>query len=263
MNYYDLAIPAGADYINAFAVTQNNQIVDLTGYSATLYVVNAPSGITPLEFSTFSGQITNGNANGILTLHLTPNDITMISGNMYKLEIDNTILQTEVYAGNIFIISEAKNNLEYLIPVLRMQLGDTDAATYRYLDEWLNIALISSIKILQRWWADRYLIDPFTNVVTRNPLSQFLYTEPNVIQSRDERPVILMASILVKGGQLEANSWNVGSWKDAEIAVSNIEGNRAKQFGIGLDWEELKMYILPPTKRLSSALRIAHPSDAE
>jgi hypothetical protein len=151
-------------------------------------------------------------------------------------------------------------NIDYLLPVLRMHLGDTDPLTYRYVDGWLRVALVSGIKSLQRWWGDRYLINYTTNDVERSTTYDFLYTDPPIIQDSDERPIILMSAILVKTGQLESNSWNVGSWKDAEIAVSNIEGNKAKMFGASMDWEELKMYILPPTKRLSGALRIAHPS---
>lgn len=154
-------------------------------------------------------------------------------------------------------------NLDYLIPALRLHLGDTDPATYRYLDEWLRVALVSAVKALSRWWGDRYIVDPTTYDVSRNPdYLDFLYEEPNVIQDRDERPVILMASILVKGGQLESNSWGVGSWKDAEISVSTIESSRAKQFGLGMDWDELQLYLRPPTKRLFSGYRVSIP-DAE
>ena len=72
-----------------------------------------------------------------------------------------------------------------------------------------------------------------------------------------------MASILVKSGQLEKNSWSVGSWRDAEIAVSTIEGNRAKTFSYTMDWELLQMYIKPPQKRLYPALRIPFPEQEE
>lgn len=154
-------------------------------------------------------------------------------------------------------------NLEYLLPVLRLHLGDITPATYRYTDEWLLVALLSSVKSLQRWWGNKYLVDATTEDVSRNSEVDFTYEEPNIIQDRDERPVILMAAILIKSGQLESNSWNVGSWKDAEIAVSNIEGNKAKEFGIKMDWEELKLYIMPPTKRLVGALRVSHPSTEE
>jgi hypothetical protein len=154
------------------------------------------------------------------------------------------------------------SNLDYLIPELRMHLGDTDSTAYRYVDAWLEVSLVSAIKALQRWWGSRYLIDDNTLDVYRNTDSDsFEFAEPPIIQQSDERPIILMSSILVKSGQLESNSWSVGSWKDAEIAVSNIEGNRSKQFGINLDWQELQMYLKPPTKQLFGGTRIDVPPD--
>lgn len=157
-----------------------------------------------------------------------------------------------------------ETNLDYLIPVLRLQLGDTVPESYRYMDSWLRTALVSGIKALQRWWGYKYLVDDTTKDVSRNTDDfDFLYAAPPIILDSDERPIILMASILVKSGQLENNSWNVGSWKDAEIAVSNIEGNRAKEFGYRMDWDELQKYIVPPTKKLATALRIPHPSTEE
>lgn len=159
---------------------------------------------------------------------------------------------------------ETPINLDYLIPTLRMHLGDMNPATYRYEDAWLRVALVSGVKALQRWWGAKYLVDDTTNDVSRNTDGfTFDFEEPPLIQAMDERPLILMSSLMIKSGQLESNSWNVGSWKDAEIAVSNIEGNRAKEFGIGLDWDELKNYLIPPTKKLAGALRIAHPSTEE
>lgn len=128
-------------------------------------------------------------------------------------------------------------NLDYLIEPLRQELGDTDATSYRYIDDWLQTALITSVKALQRWWRDKYELDDDNNVTID-------------IENRDERPIILMAGILVRSGQLEANSWNVGSWRDAEYAVSNIEGNKAKESGLKLAWQELLMYMLPPSKKL-------------
>jgi len=154
-------------------------------------------------------------------------------------------------------------NLDYLLPTLRFQLGDTVEASYRYTDGWLRVALVTAVKAMQRWWGVKYLVDDTTKDVSRNTDVTFDYEEPPLILDKDERPLILMASILVKSGQLELNSWSVGSWKDAEVAVSNIEGNRAKEFGIGMDWDELKGYVLPPTKRLAGALRVAHPSTEE
>ena len=154
-------------------------------------------------------------------------------------------------------------SLDYLLPRLRAQLGDTDSTAYRYLDEWLRVGLVSAVKAMQRWWADRYTVDESTNEVTRDTVFTFLEAEPPIIQHRDERPIILMASILIKSGQLENNSWGVGSWKDAEIAVSNIEGNKAKTFSYGMDWTELQMYILPPTKKLFVPVRQSLPDEED
>lgn len=153
------------------------------------------------------------------------------------------------------------SNLDYLITPLRFHIGDTDPTSYRYIDTWLEVALVSSVKALQRWWGTRYLIDDTTNDVYRDTIDVFEFAEPPVIQQMDERPIILMASILVKSGQLESNSWSVGSWKDAEIAVSNIEGSRAKQVGLNLDWQEFLYYFKQPNKRLWGGDRIDLPQD--
>lgn len=154
-------------------------------------------------------------------------------------------------------------NIDYLIETLRFQLGDTEITTQRYTDDWLRTALVTSLKALQRWWSNKYIIDSTTYEVSRNPDVEFQYDAPNIIQDRDERPVILMASILVKGGQLEANSWNVGSWKDAEISVSTIESGRAKEFSLKMDWEELQGYISSPKKQLFGAVRLSVPDAQE
>lgn len=150
---------------------------------------------------------------------------------------------------------DTATNVDYLIPQLRMSLWDIEPTTYRYTDAWLRTALITSIKSLQRWWKSRYLVDD-TYTVSRNADSDFEIEEPEVIETSDERPIILMASILVKSGVLENNSWQLGSWRDAEYAVSNIASKDAKEKGLDRDWAELQMYMKPPTKRLNAGGRI-------
>lgn len=154
-------------------------------------------------------------------------------------------------------------DLDYLIPELRYRLQDTDETAYRYLDEWLRVALVSALKALQRWWRIRYVIDETNYTVTRYSGSTFLVDEPPVIQQHDEIPIIIMASILTKSGVLQNNSWNVGSWRDAEIAVSNIESGRLKETSLKMDWGELEMYILPPTRRLTGIVRSPIPGAEE
>jgi hypothetical protein len=156
-----------------------------------------------------------------------------------------------------------ETDLDYLLPELRVRLGDTDETAYRYLDEWLRVSLVSALKALQRWWRIRYQIDETTYVVSRYTGSSFSVDNPPVIQQNDETPIIIMASILTKSGVLQNNSWNTGSWRDAEVAVSNIEGGKMKDSSLVRDWNELQMYILPPTKRLYGVVRSSIPGAEE
>jgi hypothetical protein len=56
-------------------------------------------------------------------------------------------------------------------------LGDIDASSYRYLDEWLRLSLIAAIETLQPWWNYKYLIDE-NDDVARNTTIKFLHVEP-------------------------------------------------------------------------------------
>jgi len=149
---------------------------------------------------------------------------------------------------------DTSTNLDYLIPYLRLHLGDIDSSSYRYTDAWLRTALVTAVKNLQSWWNHRYLIDTSYNV-SRNPYITFLFGSPPIVQNSDENPIILMASIIIKGGSLESNSWSVGSWKDHEIAYSNIEGNKAKTGSILRDWTSLTNLIKPPADKLAWTIK--------
>jgi hypothetical protein len=153
--------------------------------------------------------------------------------------------------------------LDFLLPELRFRLGDTDETAYRYLDEWLKVALVSALKSLQRWWRIRYIIDETTYVVTRYEDSTFLIDEPPTIMTNDQTPIIIMASILVKSGVLQNSSWTIGSWRDAEVAVSNIESGKIKEGSIQRDWNELLWYLKPPTRRLGIPTRDSIPGANE
>lgn len=153
-------------------------------------------------------------------------------------------------------------DLDYLIPELRLHIGDTDPTAYRYLDEWLKVSLVLGLKALQRWWRIRYTIDS-NYVVARFANSIFLQDSPPVIMNQDEEPILLMASILVKSGTLQNNSWDVGTWRDAEIYVSNIEGGRLKDASIKADWDRLLQYLRPPQNRLSAGARDSMPGSNE
>lgn len=141
----------------------------------------------------------------------------------------------------------------YLIPDLRLHLGDTNSASYRYTDEWLKIALLAAVKALGFWWNVKYLVDDTTDTVYRNPLIFFTEEEPPIILQKDEILIIIMANIIILEGSLEQSSWNIMSWKDHEISFTNLEQGRVKSGNLGRLWDLLLMYLTPPTKRLVSA----------
>lgn len=141
-------------------------------------------------------------------------------------------------------------DLSYLLPRLRLKLGDINPEAYRYLDEWLVLALVASVESLQRWWNYKYLVDD-DDLVYRNPNITFLFPEPPVIERGDNYIIILMTSVIIKSGDLQNFSWSLGSWRDAEISYSNIEGGKSKTELIKRDWDELMSLITSPTKKLS------------
>ncbi len=147
-------------------------------------------------------------------------------------------------------------NLDYLIDGLRLHLGDTTVGSYRYTDEWLRTSLVCSVKALMNWWSAKYLINDTTYNVERNT-SQWTYTyvSPPVVQHDDEYPIIIMASIVIKGGSLENVSWSLGRWKDAEISYSNIATGNTKDISLLRDWNFLESYLTPPTKKLNRSLK--------
>ena len=158
---------------------------------------------------------------------------------------------------------EVTTDLDYLIPELRVHIGDTDSSSYRYLDSWLRVSLVSSLKALQKWWRIRYEISLDDYTVTRYSQSIFTIESPPVIQTTDEMPLILMASVLIKSGALQDASWSTGSWRDAEVAVSNIESGRIKDISLKRDWDTLSLYLKPPIRRLNMGARTPIPGSEE
>lgn len=142
-------------------------------------------------------------------------------------------------------------NPEYLITDLRLRLGDTNPATYRYTDEWLKIALLASIRALGAWWKNKYLVDSDTQLVSRNSSITFEFSEPPVIEQDDEFPIIIMATIIIMEGSLENASWNLVSWRDNEISFTNLEQGRIKTSSLSRLWDLLLSELTPPTKKLA------------
>jgi hypothetical protein len=154
-------------------------------------------------------------------------------------------------------------DLDFLLPELRVRLGDTDSTSYRYLDEWLRVSLVTALKALQRWWRIRYVIEEVTYVVSRYENSTFALESPPIIDTSDQIPIVIMAAILVKEGSLENSSWTIGSWREAEVSVSNIESGKIKEKSLERLWNELQWYIKPPSKRLGVPTRDSIPGANE
>ena len=143
-------------------------------------------------------------------------------------------------------------SLGYLLPYLRLRVGDTNPEAYRYLDAWLMTSLQLAMTTLQRYNNFKYLIDS-TGVITRNPLSlAFVLPETyGVIEQSDINIIVLLAAIIVLEGSLENSAWNATSWKDYEVAFSNLEQFRTRNETLKRMIEELNSLIKPPVKRLA------------
>jgi len=149
------------------------------------------------------------------------------------------------------------SNLDYLIDALRLHMYDIDSSSYRYEDSWLLTSLVAGVKALMPWWNSKYVIDTSNNVARNSAWDsdKYEFDSPPIVQINDERPIILMAGMIIKGGTLENNAWDYGSWKDDEIQYSNIEGGKQKNQSLKRDFEELSGYLTPPTKKLAQTFK--------
>jgi len=151
-------------------------------------------------------------------------------------------------------------DLTNLIPELRIRIGDTNPALYRYTDVWLLVSLKSSVKLLSKWWNFKYLLDSNGDVM-RNPDGYFVFEETSdgviggVFEPGDDQVVIIYAAIVILEGSLENSAWDFGSWKDAEISYSNIESSRSRGDTLKRLWTELTSILKVPQKRLAQALK--------
>jgi len=139
------------------------------------------------------------------------------------------------------------SNLEELIIPLRVQIGDNDP-TPTFSDEYLHMVLREAVAALMRRWDDMYYVDN-EGVVHRNPNVTFDWSSPPVIQHRDRRPIVLQASVMIKSGKKFSESGDVASWRDEEIAYSNIESARQRSSTLEDDVRELDMLL--PGKKLA------------
>jgi hypothetical protein len=264
MANYDIMIPTGSNFTKNFQIkTSDGVILNLGGYTAAMKIIQNPGNFSTVTFTSAGGQLILDSAKGIITLALTPAEVATINGNFYKLEVTTGAIVTEVLTGSLFILDETKVGVDYLIPYLRLRIGDTNPETYRYADAWLHNAMIMGLKYLDRWWDGRYKVNDF-GIVSRNDWIWYDTTidKEGVIEKRDEPLIVLMAAIVILEGSLENSAWSTASWKDAEISFSNIEGGRVRDSHVKRLWDELNSYLLPPTKRLARARKNSLPGFA-
>jgi len=156
-----------------------------------------------------------------------------------------------------------QTDLDYLIGLLRIHLGDTDVDNLRYSTSILRTALVAGLKALGPRWKYRYSIDSSYNVSRNHTFLTFTLGEPPVIQYFDEYPIVLMASILIKSGVIQESSWNVGSWADDEIRYSNIQAASSRDESLVRDIALLDSIIPPRGKKLARTSKQSLPGFTE
>jgi hypothetical protein len=145
--------------------------------------------------------------------------------------------------------------VDYLLPYLRLRIGDTNPDAYRYEDKWLVTGLTLGVKLAARYWNSKYLITD-KGYVTRNPNAPFITDESiGVIEDRDEPIIVILGAISVLGGSLENSAWDFTSWKDSEISVSSQGVSNTRLETIRRLIAELDTLITAPNKRLAQALK--------
>lgn len=147
-------------------------------------------------------------------------------------------------------------SIEYLIPALRLKIGDVNSSSYRYLDEWLATSLIVAIRGLQRYWASKYLITDGGEAYRNTDYTDFEFEEVDgIIQQKDEEIILIKAALIILEGSLENSAWSIGSWKDAEISYSNIKAGDLREDTVKRLKTELDSLIKSPMRRLTLGSR--------
>lgn len=240
---------------------------DLTSAVITWDMVNRNTGEILITKATSSGIAITSAPSGICTVSLLSTDTSLLdAANWYYHQltvVDGGGNESVVATGNFQIKATKIFNLGYLMPDVRLSIGDTDPDTYRYTDEWVRVAMIGAVKTLGAWWGNnKYMIDS-SQQVYRNPDVEFTVLEPPIIYPEDERPIVLMSAIIILEGSLENSAWNLASWRDNEISFSNLEGGRIKNNNLDRAWNELKGLITPPGKKLALSGKLHLPGYTE
>ena len=147
-------------------------------------------------------------------------------------------------------------NIDYLIPSVRMLIGDTNPDSYRYLDQWLVKSLVLAIKSIRRYLGAKYLVSDSGYVSRDDSSTKFSTPETvSIIEMQDEYLIALKSAIITLQGDLEQSSWNLSSWRDAEVSVSNQEVSKTKDANLKRLMDEFIELAGSPSKRLARAVK--------
>jgi len=171
---------------------------------------------------------------------------------VYKVFIDSPSGHWTSIHYNFLVEDDSYSNLISYIPDLRLRLGDTNPATYRYMDEWLMKTLILAVRSLGRYWRNKYKTS-YAGDLSRSSNTMLFTTtlDEGVVESQDQPLISLMGAIIVMEGSLENSAWDAVSWKDTEIAFSNLESFRSKDSNLGRLITELRENLISPKNRLA------------
>lgn len=189
-------------------------------------------------------------------INIAPNITNLLNDGNYIVYYINGNDRVIITKGQVVLTQEPSSNIDYLIPYLRVKLGDIQ--NVRYEDSWLRTALLLAVRVSQRYLSNKYLIDENNNVY-RNPDYPYFIQEYGIIEARDEPIIVLLAAIIVLEGSLENSAWDAVSWRDNEVAFSNLEQFRTRGEVLNKLVDELNSLLLPPVKRLAKPLKVGMP----
>ena len=151
------------------------------------------------------------------------------------------------------------SNLDYLLPVLRLQVGDPAGTVFS--DPLLLTGLVNGVKMLGSRWGSKYLIDNSNNVY-RNTAVTFTYTSPPIVEQQDETAIVLAASVLVRRSALTSSSSAFTNWSTPDLSFSNVQSSRAILELLKSDEEALNLFFKGKLgKAIKQTLAVAYPED--
>ncbi len=151
------------------------------------------------------------------------------------------------------------SNLDYLLPVLRLQVGDPDSKTFS--DSLLLTALVNGVKMIASRWNSKYLIDA-NNDVYRNTTVTFAFASPPIVEQQDEIAIVLSASILTRRSFLLSSSEAFSNWSTPDLTYSNTQQARTVYNLLKSDEESLNLFFKGKLARtIKQTIGVAYPED--